>query len=140
MLVYLISFGILGTLAMRSADPIRTELLITSSLSKRHLNVVNQSRWTGSLRTIYSRIHSVVQRAPYFFNPSYCRLGSHDYYHSQKPFFISRSSALQEEGEIPSSPPDYIDVKLGPATTSYRGSGRCPRKLWLSETIYPQSG
>lgn len=122
MLVYLISFGILGTLAMRSADPIRTELLITSSLSKRHLNVVNQSRWTGSLRTIYSRIHSVVQRAPYFFNPSYCRLGSHDYYHSQKPFFISRSSALQEEGEIPSSPPDYIDVKLGPATTSYRGN------------------
>lgn len=118
-----IFLGVLGALLARSADPIQTELLVTSSLSKKHLNVVGQSRWTDFFQTMDSRIRSFMQNTPYFFNPSYCRLKSYDYYHSQKPFFVKHSSNIKKDAEeIPSDPPNYIDVSIGSVTTSYRGN------------------
>lgn len=123
MAVSIVFLGIISVLVARSADPVQTELLAKGALSKRYLSVVGRSQWSDFFKAIDSRIRSYVQSAPHFFNPSYCRLSSHDYYHSPGPFFVSRSSSTKEdEGEIPESPPKYIDVQMGPVTTSYRGN------------------
>lgn len=116
-------FGILAVLLACSTDQAQIEPLTIGTLFKKHLSVIGRSRWSSFFKIIDLKIHNFVQGAPHLFNQSYYRLDSPYYYHSPGSFFINRSStAKRGEGGIPDTPPKYIDVTIGPVTTSYRGN------------------